>query len=67
MAQGMQWLTFFSLCSHVLPQIFLDCFSFAVLSVLITGSCVKELEEVLGCYLVGGLSCEMSSAGSWGA
>lgn len=58
---------FFSLCSHVLPQIFLDCFSFAVLSVLTTGLSEKELKEGLGCYLVRSLSWKMSSAGSWGA
>lgn len=31
-----------------------------------TESSEKELKEGLGCYLVGSVSCEMSSARSWG-
>lgn len=42
---------FFSFHSCILPQIFLDCFSFAILSVQITGSSEKELEEGLECNI----------------
>lgn len=57
---------FFSFCSCILPQIFLDCFPFALLFAQINGASEKELEGGLECNTFA-LSYEMSSAGSWGA